>query len=152
MDDLEKCRRWLRARGIENPSDGDVERFRRKAYTRPYGSLFELALAAWIDSLGKYGGTRGWLKAQGLLEPSNEDLTYFSRKIRRAVLWRGSFVLLLAASWVALFWVEAVPLRGLSAVTPFAVIVLGLGVSSGTRLPKKRQARLPKLLSLLRRH
>ncbi len=136
MDDLEKYRRWLRARGIDNASDDDIRRFKRKTQKRPYGSLLEFLLVAWLDSLGKYGGTKGWLKAQGLLDPSGEDLSYFSQKIRRAILWRGSFVLLLVIAWLSWFWLDRVPLRGLNGAMPFVFILGGLVTSAGTRLPK----------------
>jgi hypothetical protein len=89
-----------------------MERFAKKTNERPYGTLFELGLAAWLDASGKYVGARGWLKAQNLLDPSEQDLIHFSQKIRRAVVWRGSVTLMLVAGWVALFWFQGVPLRG----------------------------------------
>jgi hypothetical protein len=150
MNELEKYKRWLQARGVETPSEVEVERFKKKARRRPYGSLLELILAVWLDSRGKCVGTQGWLKAQGLMDPSDDDLAYFGRKIKRAVLWRGSFVLLLAAAWVCLFWIERIPLRGVSAVTPFALIVCGLAVSLGTRLPKGKSTSRLKLPGMRR--
>ncbi len=111
MDDLEKYRHWLiSARGIENPSDEEVKRFREKARRhRPYGSILGLLKMLRMDARGDYGGTRAYLLFQGFSDPSADDLIYFHGRIRRALLWRVSVGVLVFAGGLVYFWCAHLP-------------------------------------------
>lgn len=134
VNNLEKYREWLRVRGVESSSDAEVKRFREQIHSRPFGCLLDFLLVIWIDSRGKYGGTKGWLKAQGLLEPSDKDLTYFSRRIRKSAIWRGLTILLLVIAWFVFVSLTGLRVAWIDIAVPIAILVCGLGVSAGTKL------------------
>jgi hypothetical protein len=90
---------WLRVRCIENPSENELRLFEKKARSNPRSSLIEFLLYIWMDTKTEYAGTRRWLGLQGLLDPSPADLSYFRSKIRRAVVWRASLLVLLVIGW-----------------------------------------------------
>jgi hypothetical protein len=134
VEDLEKYREWLRVRGVENASRDEARRLKEQACGSPYGSLLDFLLLVWIDSRGKYAGTRGWLRAQGLLEPSDEDLRYFSQKVKQAVLRRALVVLLVVIAWFAFAHVTGLKLAWYTIVMGISLAICGLGMSAGTRL------------------
>jgi hypothetical protein len=115
MQNLARYKEWLvRARGIHNPSDEQVIRFKREVERhRLYGSILELLLAVWLDSRGHYRGTREYLAFQGLQEPSDEDLIYFHRRITKALIWRAAIGLLVVGGWfVFASYMRMWPFRG----------------------------------------
>jgi hypothetical protein len=104
MENLQKYREWLKARGLENPSREEIERFKKQTRKSPFGSALEFLYLAWMDRRRKYSGTRYWLAKQGLPNPSEEDLKYYGRKIRRAALWRTSVAFVLFLGWFIFLW------------------------------------------------
>jgi hypothetical protein len=140
MEELGRYREWLRARGIENPTEHQVQHFKKKTRTSLRGALLEFLTYIWMDSEREYSGTRRWLRLQGLQNPSQEDLNYFTKKIRKTVVWRGSVLVALIASWCGLFWFWGVQLRGLQAFVPITWAVCGLTASFGRKLPEGDRA------------
>jgi hypothetical protein len=136
--DAEKYREWLRARGIQNPSEAVVERFKERTRKSPYGSLYEFLVIAWLNTRSEYAGTRIWLRAEGLSNPSEQDLKAFTRRITKAILLRGSVTLLLLAAWLAFIWLTGLPRKGLQLITAVGLVLLGLGTSCGSRWPGTR--------------
>ena len=129
-----KYRTWLETRGVRNPSDADLDRFAKQTMGSPYGTLAELLLAAWVDSRGMFGGTRGLLRARGLWEPSEEDLRTWGRAIRRAIVRRGAAVLAAELAWFTFLALTGVWGILFSVFVPISILVCGLGVSAGTKL------------------
>lgn len=134
MKDADKYKLWLEVRGVTNPSDADLAQFAKQVRGSPYGTLMELLLAAWVDSRGMFGGTRGWLRGRGLWEPSEEDLQNRSGAIRRAVARRGSGLLAAELAWFIFLGLTGVWGALFTVLVPISILVCGLSVSAGTKL------------------
>lgn len=141
MSDLLKYRDWLvQARGVESPSQAEVERFRDLVGRhRTYGTLFELFLALWMDRRSDHVGTRGYLRFQGLSKPSQEDLAYFHRRIARAAVWRAATVVVLAVAWSAFACATGIWWSVPNAVILSAILVGSLGVTCGKKLVSRQR-------------
>lgn len=112
---MARYKEWLiKARGVQNPSNDEVIRFKKEAERhRIYGSILELLFAFWLDRRGCYRGTRECLAFQGLQNPSDEDLVYFHRRIMRALTWRAAIGLLVVGGWfVFASYMRMWPFRG----------------------------------------
>jgi hypothetical protein len=132
--DTEKYRRWLKVRGIENPSESEVARFAKETTGSPYCTLMELLIIAWIDSRGRFAGTRGMLIGKGLWEASDEDLRIWSAAVKRAAFRRGCALLGVEAAWFAFLGLIGVWGLVFSLLAPVSILVCALGVSAGTKL------------------
>jgi hypothetical protein len=106
MDDLERHKEWLRARGIQNPSEDEARLFKKRMRRglQRRASVLEFLVFMWMNSRIKHSGTRSWLKHAGMQSPSEEDLTHFTRKMTRAVFWRVSIVLGFVLAWFVFLW------------------------------------------------
>jgi hypothetical protein len=135
MQDLERYRRWLRARGIQDPTDDEVKMFQEKAKSDLRGSLVEFLVYMRMDAGMPQSGTRRWLGLQGVVDPSPEDLSYFRRKLRTTFAWRGSLVLALVVGWFIFLRFTGLRLSGLNIVPPISGFEYGITNAFGTKLP-----------------
>lgn len=131
-------REWLRSRGVDNPSEEEVRLFEKEASGNPRGSLLEFLVYIRMDSGVGYPGTRRWLARQGLSDPSPNDLGHFHKKIRSAMVWRGSLLVILVAGWFVFLWVAGLRLMGLNIVPPISGLAYGLTNAFGTKLSGRR--------------
>jgi hypothetical protein len=134
LEVLHRHKDWLQARGIENPSEDDLRILRRKIKGSVRGSLVEFLLYIRMDGEQEYSGTRRWLGLRGFANPSEKDVKFFRRKIRKAFVYRGCLLSSLVLSYLVWYWVDQIPLRGLSLLVPVATFIYGSTNQFGAKL------------------